>query len=360
MSMLHSLSRCFVAIAMLALAALSQAGADLVTLRSQAEAAWKARDFTACAELYDKVTAAAADDAVAWHHLGYALHSLGKLDDALAAHERCAALFPKEPATTRLGTYNIACILAMKGERERALTALELAVERGFRRDAFMLRDQDLASVRDDPRFQQLIERIVKSRLQVAVVVHDGVELLDFAGPAEVFASARKDGEPLCRVFLVAPGKAPVTSQGFVKLQANFAIDDCPRPDVIVIPGGDTSVLQNDEKFLAWVRTSMPTTKVLLTVCTGAFVPAQLGLLDGKEATTHHGSLAALQQRHPKVKVRSDCKVVDNGAIVTSAGVSSGIEGSLHVVGRLFGDDVATGVARYIEYRWEPAAVEKR
>ena len=196
--------------------------------------------------------------------------------------------------------------------------------------------------------------------LQVAVVVHEGVELLDFAGPAEVFASAHKDGAPLCRVFLVAPKKGAVTSQGFVQLQPNFVIDDCPKPDVIVIPGGDTGVLLNDEKFLAWVTASLPTAKVLLTVCTGAFVPAKLGLLDGKEATTHHGSLAALRREHPAIKVRDDRKVVDNGTIVTSAGVSSGIEGSLHVVGRLGGEDVAKAVARYIEYRWEPGTEAKK
>jgi transcriptional regulator GlxA family with amidase domain len=97
----------------------------------------------------------------------------------------------------------------------------------------------------------------------------------------------------------------------------------------------------------------------MFSVCTGAFVLAQAGLLDGLEATSHHSAVKSLQRDYPKIKVRSDRRIVDNGKIVTAAGVSAGIDGALHIVARLCGPEVAQKTAVYMEYKWQPEPAER-
>lgn len=328
--------------------------ATLESVRATAEAAWKARDHDAAIPAYRRLVELLPDDTVAWHHLGYALHKAERFEEALVAHQRAAGLFEHDKRTATTANYNVACALCRLGRAEEAMPWLERAVQGGFKNAEMIGWDPDLEPLRADARLEQLCATIRAGRLQVAVVVHEGVELLDFAGPAEVFASASgQDGSRAFSVFLVAPSAGEVKSLGFARLIPNHTIADCPPPDVLVIPGGDTGRLQRDAAFMAWVKEHASRTKVLLTVCTGAFVPAQLGLLDGKEATTHHGSRANLARSHPAVRV-VDRKVVDNGSIVTAAGVSSGIDGALHVVARLCGEAAAKATAGYLEYSWQP------
>ena len=189
-------------------------------------------------------------------------------------------------------------------------------------------------------------------RRNVAIFVHDGVELLDFAGPGEVFAAAAR-GRAF-RVYTVAASKDPVTSQGFLKLTPEFDLTDCPKPDVIVLPGGATAGPLKDPKVIDWIKAASADAEVVQSVCTGAFLLAKAGLLDGKEATTHWGSIDRLRAAAPKATIHADRRVVDNGNIVTAAGVSAGIDASLHVVGRLLGEQAAKDTARYMEYKWEP------
>lgn len=187
-------------------------------------------------------------------------------------------------------------------------------------------------------------------RRTVAVFVHTGVELLDFAGPGEVFAAAGR-GRAF-RVVTVAAAKGPITSQQFLKVLPEFDLADCPKPDVLVLPGGVTAVPLGDPAVMAWVKRTAGEAEVTLSVCTGAFLLARAGLLDGKEATTHWASVDRLRDEFPKVAVRADRRWVDNGKLVTAAGVSAGIDASLHVVGRLLGEPAARQTARYMEYPW--------
>jgi putative intracellular protease/amidase/YHS domain-containing protein len=192
-------------------------------------------------------------------------------------------------------------------------------------------------------------------RRKVAILIFEGMELLDFAGPAEVFASAGR-GEAF-EAYTVAATPEPITSQHFVTITPRYTFADCPRPEIIVIPGGNTRSLAQDKRVRAWIEQCVPHTEVVLSVCTGAFVLANAGLLDGKEATTHWSALERLRRDFPKITVRENRRFVDNGKIVTAAGVSAGIDGSLYLVERLLGKETARETARYMEYNWkaEPA-----
>ena len=191
----------------------------------------------------------------------------------------------------------------------------------------------------------------------VAIVLYEGVEILDFAGPSEVFkaAAGMVEGDtPAFRPYTVAATKAPVTSQGFVRITPEFSVDDAPRPDIVVIPGGNSKALLDEPRFMAWAGRALAEDEVTLTVCTGAFVAARLGVLDGRSATTWYGAVERLQKAAPKVNVQEGRRFVDSGRIVTTAGVSTSIDGALHVVSRLLGRAAADRTARYMEYHWTP------
>ncbi len=187
---------------------------------------------------------------------------------------------------------------------------------------------------------------------KVAILVFEGMELLDFAGPGEVFADAGQ-GRAF-DVFTVAASSTPVKSQGFVTITPQFTFANCPKADILVVPGGSMRIPLADAASLDWIRKASGDAEITLSVCTGALLLAKTGLLNGLEATTHHQSLAALETAAPKAKVRENRRFVDNGRIITSAGVSSGIDASLHIVSRLLGPEAATETAKVMEYRWEP------
>lgn len=191
-----------------------------------------------------------------------------------------------------------------------------------------------------------------KPRKNVAIFIFDGMELLDFAGPGEVFATAGQ-GRAF-DVCTVAATSAPVKSQGFVTITPQYTFADCPKADILVLPGGATRIPLADAASLEWIRKTSGEAEISLSVCTGALLLAKAGLLDGLEATTHHQSLTVLKQAAPKATVREGRRFVDNGKVVTSGGISSGIDASLHLVARLLGPEAATEAAGVMEYRWEP------
>jgi len=198
------------------------------------------------------------------------------------------------------------------------------------------------------------------STRNVAIVLYEGVELLDFAGPGEVFAAASGigsvRGQPAFRVHTVATSKAPLTSQGFLKVTPDYSIDDAPPPDLIVVPGGNSANLSDDPRFMTWVRKAIEGAELSMSVCTGAFVLGKAGALDGRTATTFFQATDRLRKTFPKATVQDGRRFIDEGRIVTTAGVSAGIDGALHVVARLLGRAVADRTARYMEYHWAPEA----
>ena len=136
----------------------------------------------------------------------------------------------------------------------------------------------------------------------------------------------------------------------------SYSIEDAPKPDIVLFPGGPSSKIYDDPEFFAWAKKASVEAEIAQSVCTGAFVLGKAGLLDGLEVTTFHGAIDGLQKSYPKAMVKRGRRFVDNGHVVTTAGISAGIDGSLHVVARLLGRRVADEVATYMEYAWSPEA----
>ncbi len=199
------------------------------------------------------------------------------------------------------------------------------------------------------------------SRRNVAILIFEGVEILDFAGPYEVFATTRQyDPEPPFYVYTVAEKAGLVSARNHLIVNPNFTLDDCPTPDIVLIPGGrGTRTIIHNQVLLDWVKQVNAMTELTLSVCTGALVLGKAGLLDGLAATTYHTAFDELRAVAPNTELRPGERWVDNGRIVTSAGVSAGIDMSLYVVGKLLGAAQADETARYMEYEhWHGMPVE--
>lgn len=189
----------------------------------------------------------------------------------------------------------------------------------------------------------------------VGILLFNGVELLDFAGPAEVFIVA-KEGKAF-RVVTVAEKKGPIRTMGGLTIQADFACSDRPEVDILVLPGGDMKNVGKEGR--AWIKQAADGCEVVLSVCMGAFLAADAGLLDGIEATTHTWGIDRLKSFAPKCKVVAGRRFVDSGKVISTAGVTAGIDGALHIVERLLGKEAATWTAEeWMEYRRNKAKEE--
>lgn len=137
-------------------------------------------------------------------------------------------------------------------------------------------------------------------------------------------------------------------------MQPEYDLKDCPVPDIIILPGGNVSPSVNNPEVISWIKTHALDLDALLSVCNGAHILQKTGLLDGKKATTHHSAIANLRRNSPTTEVLENTRWVDNGKIITTAGVSAGIDGALRVVERMYGMDAAKATARYMEYdKWD-------
>lgn len=194
----------------------------------------------------------------------------------------------------------------------------------------------------------------------VAIVLFDHVEVLDFAGPFEVFSitGRRKIGEPF-QVFTVAEKKT-ISAKNNLVVKPTYLFDECPPCDIFLVPGGGgfhddgtpfgTRYEMNNEVLLTWVKTKSAGSELVLSVCSGALILAKAGLLDNLEATTHFMAVDLLKSIAPTTKVSPEKRWVDNGKVILSAGVSAGIDMALYVVEKLQGQEVAKEAAAYMQY----------
>jgi len=194
-------------------------------------------------------------------------------------------------------------------------------------------------------------------RRRVGILVFDDVEVLDFCGPFEVLSvtrldeSRRREDPSPFEVLLVAEREGIVTASGGLKVTPDYTIERCPPLDVLVVPGGwgTRREIQN-APLLDWIRAHGRSVDLLTSVCTGAMLLGHAGLLDGRHATTHWRSLGWMRESFPAVTVETELHVVEDGNVLTSAGISAGIDMALLIVARHHGEDVARATARHMEY----------
>jgi transcriptional regulator GlxA family with amidase domain len=192
--------------------------------------------------------------------------------------------------------------------------------------------------------------------MNIGVFVFDEVEVLDFAGPVQVFSTA-------ARVATTAPAAAfdtftvaaapTVVARGGLTLVPRHLFGTAPSIDVLVIPGGVVTAELGKPAVIDWIAARAATARLTASVCTGAFLLAKAGLLAGKTATTHWEDIADFRAQFPDVRVEETLRYVDEGRIVTSAGISAGIDMSLYLVARLADESVALKTARQMDYRWQ-------
>lgn len=186
------------------------------------------------------------------------------------------------------------------------------------------------------------------------ILLFDDVEVLDFAGPFEVFAVASElHGHALFDVKTVARELRPIRAVNGLSVNPDLALADAPQADVLIVPGGAGSrAVMRDKITVSWVRDQAYAAEKVLSVCSGARILAAADLLDGLTITTHHEVLAEMPEYAPGAICIDDVRFTDNGQILTSAGISAGIDLSLYVVGQLCGSAVAEKTAHYMEYDW--------
>jgi putative intracellular protease/amidase len=211
------------------------------------------------------------------------------------------------------------------------------------------------------PLFAQTVNFVAAQRssqtkkLNVAIFVFPVVQTIDFAGPYEVFSQAGTN------VYTVAEKLDPIQTAAGLLITPKYTFADAPKPDVLVLPGGNGVAKQlANPVAMRWIQETAKAAPQTLTVCTGALLAGKAGLLDGLSATTFYGALDSLSEYAPHTKIVWDKKYVDSGRVITTAGLSSGMEGSLYTVSKLMGMGLAQSIALHIEYNWNPESTYAR
>jgi transcriptional regulator GlxA family with amidase domain len=195
--------------------------------------------------------------------------------------------------------------------------------------------------------------------MNVGIFIYDDIEVLDLGGPFEVFSVAARikprlepGSQKPFNVFTVGATTAPVHARNNFIVTPAVSFADHPPIDLLLIPGGIVSAELKKENVIRWIATTAAKAKLTASVCTGSFLLAKAGLLDGKHATTHWADIDDMKSMFPNVTVEENVRWIDQGAIVTSAGISAGIDMALHLVSRLDSDSLATATAKQMDYRW--------
>ena len=189
----------------------------------------------------------------------------------------------------------------------------------------------------------------------VAILIFDDVEILDFCGPYEVFGvtGTGNDSQPF-NVYTVAEHSKPILARNQLSINPQYTIANCPPSDILLVPGGfGTRREMHNLVLIDWIRQCFEHSELLLSVCTGALLLAKAGLLENLAATTHHLAIDLLKEVAPNTEIRAGDRFVDNGKIILSAGISAGIDMSLYVVAKLLGKKAAIETAEYMEYDWK-------
>lgn len=193
----------------------------------------------------------------------------------------------------------------------------------------------------------------------IAYLVFDKMNILDFAGPREVFNEAARaleleNSPDTLKFYTIGYPSKNITTVDGTQITADYLLSEAPAPDVLILPGGDIRTVVQAAEVIDWIKDNALKNKTIMSVCTGAYLIAQTGVLDGKSATTHHFAFDDFKKTFPKINLREDMRFVDEGNITTTAGVSAGIDGALHLTIRMYGKTIAEKAARAMEYDWNP------
>ena len=195
--------------------------------------------------------------------------------------------------------------------------------------------------------------------VNVGIFLYNEIEVLDFAGPFEVFSTASrvnsrltKNSEDLFNVFTVAEDQNPIFARGGLQIIPKHSISDHPEINLLIIPGGIVTDELKKNNISSWILNTSNTADITASVCTGAFLLANAGLLKSKRATTHWEDIDDLISMFPDIKIQKNVRWVDEGPIVTAAGISAGIDMSLHLISRVANEDLAALTAKQMEFDW--------
>jgi transcriptional regulator GlxA family with amidase domain len=191
----------------------------------------------------------------------------------------------------------------------------------------------------------------------IGILGFDDVEALDFAGPYEVFTTAervciREDSGNQFKVVSIS-NQNVFTARAGLSINAQFSLKGAPELDVLIVPGGITTQAEKDSELIDWLSNVGPNVEVLASVCTGVFILASANLIGNRKVTTHWEDISDLRAKFPNLKVTEGVRWVDNGQLITSAGISAGIDMSLHLVSKFGGRELALLTAKQMDYRWQ-------
>lgn len=193
----------------------------------------------------------------------------------------------------------------------------------------------------------------------VGIFIFNEIEVLDFCGPFEVLSVTRLNEQERLEttspfdIKLISMTKDVVVTTGGMKILPDFDFDTCPKLDILIIPGGmGTRKLMYEEKILIFIKSKKKEIELLASVCTGSLILSNTGLLDGINATTHWKSLPRMEEEFENVKVCKDKHFIEDGNIITSAGISAGIDMALYIVKKYFGEDISRATAKHMEYKY--------
>jgi transcriptional regulator GlxA family with amidase domain len=205
-----------------------------------------------------------------------------------------------------------------------------------------------------------VLEECAPMKRTVGIYLFDDVEVLDFAGPLEVFSTASRVKSRLqpqapkpFEVITISETARAIYARGGLVVVPQFDISNHPMIDVLIIPGGIVTAELERDLLIDWIARTADSSSITASVCTGSFLLGKAGLLHGKSATTHWEDIPEMVSMFPDIDVQSNKRWVDTGPVVTSAGISAGIDMSLHLVARLESEDLAIRTARQMEYDWQ-------
>lgn len=190
--------------------------------------------------------------------------------------------------------------------------------------------------------------------MNIGIYIYDQAEVLDFSGPFEVFSTASRvcEGSEPFNVFLVGQSGEAVIARARYKVIPDYGFHNHPAIDVLIVVGGVHSAEMNKPEVIEWISSQSKKSQIVASVCTGAFLLAKSEVLQAEKVTTHWEDIPDLREMFPKLEVIKGVRWVDEGELITSGGISAGIDMSLHLVGKFYGTALAEKTARQMEFAW--------